>query len=430
MPSVLIVDDLPAVHEMLEAVIAPSGFSSLFALSGEEALQTFREQKPDIVLADIAMSGMDGITLLREIKAIDPAATVILMTGYTSAETAMQAIKFGAFDYVQKPFRVDELVKALKRGMEARTRATQAAQLSPTPATSGRSVVGEMPAANTNVIADFLVGESKAIDGVRKLVQKLLPTRTPVLIAGENGTGKRALAEILHKQGPFRSGPFRMVDCKLADPFDFHDQLVTKSGQPGPLFDGLDGGTLFLNYVDELPIDSQEILARMLKLLENRFRLIGTATTNLEGSLEEGVFSDSFYFSVASLPIVIPPLRERPEDIPTLMADVLRKAANPFFPTSKIEFGRDAEEIFYAYPWPGNVTELSNVVATVVAIASGRVITANMLPRRMKAVETWPKLQEYLTDRQSAYLRQVIKFCHGNRAQASRLAGVPENWFV
>src|ERR1043166_1158986 len=183
MPSVLIVDDLVSIHEMLDAVIQPTGFATSFATDGEKGLVKYKAEKYDLVLADIDMKPMDGITLLKQLKVYDPSAVVIIMTAYASTDSAVQALKHGAFDYLQKPFRVDELIATLRRGLEFRKIQAERAA-----ATAG-------PGIKPAEIENRLIGRSSKITKLIAQVRKLATVRSPVLLIGENGTGKRSVAE-------------------------------------------------------------------------------------------------------------------------------------------------------------------------------------------------------------------------------------------
>ncbi len=414
MASVLVVDDLPAVHEMLEAVINPCGFLAAFALSGEEALKRYREGNIDVVLVDIEMEPMDGITVLKELKEIDPNAIVIMMTGYSSTETATQAIKYGAFDYVQKPFRLEELVKTLHRGMDARK----------SEGGPRRVVASDEPLRAEGTVVGALLGKSEAIKAVDRQVQKLLRAKTPMLIQGEIGTGKRSLAELVHEKASGRNAPFKGVDCSLANPEELKRAIVGGNGIPGSLFLEAEGGTLFLNGVDRMPVELQGTLAKALQVTGSQFRLICATDCDLESRLEKGKVSNDFYYRVATLPITLPPLRERKEDLGLLIKDFLKRSPNPYFDTTQIEFSREAEDILYAYPWPGNLIELANVLSGIVVAAKVRLIGPQQIPHRIKSAHRWPNLKEFLHAREEAYLEEVLRFCDDDKERASEIAGV------
>ena len=191
MPAVLIVDDLLSIHEMLDAVIQPTGFATAFCTDGEKALVRYKAEKYDLVLADIDMKPMDGITLLKQLKLYDPNCVVIIMTAYASTDSAIQALKFGAFDYLQKPFKVDELIATLKRGMEFRKTSAE------------RSARSTLSATKSTEIEHRLIGQSAKAKKLIQQIKKLSAVHTPVLLVGESGTGKGSVAEVLHATGGF-----------------------------------------------------------------------------------------------------------------------------------------------------------------------------------------------------------------------------------
>ncbi|HWL16588.1 MAG TPA: response regulator, partial [Opitutus sp.] len=237
MPSVLIVDDLLSIHEMLEAVIQPTGFSTAFATDGEKALARYKAEKFDLVLADIDMKPMDGITLLKQLKLYEPTAIVIIMTAYASTESAVQALKFGAFDYLQKPFRVDELIATLRRGIEFKQFQSE------------RAAVNLAPGVNAGDIESRLIGQSAPVRKLVQQVRKLAAVRTPVLLMGENGTGKVAVAEILHAATGAPEAQMVRIDCSLSSEASFRDGLIGENGEGGAWVRQAKGGTLFLQHL-------------------------------------------------------------------------------------------------------------------------------------------------------------------------------------
>ena len=412
MPSVLIVDDLLSIHEMLEAVIQPTGFSTAFATDGEKALVRYKEEKFDLVLADIDMKPMDGITLLKQLKEYDPSAVIVIMTAYASTESAIQALKFGAFDYLQKPFRVNELIATLKRGIEFKQFQSE------------RAVTGLAPGAESTDIGKRIIGQSPAVQKLIQRVRKLMEVRTPVLLQGENGSGKTAVAEVLHAGLGTAEVQMVRIDCALSSEPSLRDGLLGQGGAGGTWVEQAKGGTLFLQHIQCLPLSVQEELVSVLRNTAHGFRLICTTTEDLELLVDEGKFNDELFYRVASLPVVLPPLRERPEDIPLLVKHYAAQSTNPHFDAKLVEFTEDAMATLQAYHWPGNLTELFQVVTKIVSTVEARVVTTEQLPLRLREVKNWPSLAEYLAEQEKQYVDQVLHACQGDKAAAAKVLGV------
>ncbi len=412
MPSVLIVDDLVSIHEMLEAVIQPTGFATSFATDGEKALVKYKAERYDLVLADIDMKPMDGITLLKQLKLYDPNAVVIIMTAYASTESAVQALKYGAFDYLQKPFRVDELIATLRRGLEFRKFQAE------------RAAAGGPPGAKAADIESRLIGKSARITRLIAQVKKLATVRTPVLLVGENGTGKSAVAEILHAAGGGPESSLVRIDCSLSSEAAFREGLLGHNGEGGAWVKQAKGGTLFLQHLQCLTESVQKELVSVLRNTAHGFRLVCTTSEDLEKLVDEGKFHDELFYRVASLPIQMPPVRERMEDLPLLIKAYTVQAANPILDTNLIEFTPDAMAVMMAYHWPGNLTELVQVISKIAATTETRVVTSQQLPVRLKQVKDWPNLAEYLAGQEKQYLDLVLHACRGDKAAAAKVLGV------
>jgi two-component system response regulator HydG len=412
MPSVLIVDDLISIHEMLDAVIQPTGFSTAFATDGEKALTRYKAEKFDLVLADIDMKPMDGITLLKQLKQYDPNSVTIIMTAYASTESAVQALKFGAFDYLQKPFRVDELIATLRRGIEFRELQSQ------------RSTV---PAGTGVKLADIesrLVGKSALIKKLIQQVKKLAAVRTPVLLIGENGTGKTSVAEILHGATGADISHFVRIDCSLSSETSFREGLLGQNGEGGPWVRDAKGGTLFLQHLQCLALPVQKELVSVLRNTAHGFRLVCSTTEDLEKMVDAGRFNDELFYRVASLPLAMPPLRDRKEDIPLLVKHFCLRATNPIVDTNVIEFTDDAMAVLTAYHWPGNLTEMFQLVSKIASTTETRVMTSEQLPLRLRQVESWPTLAEFTAGQEKQYMDRVLNACRGDKAVAAKVLGI------
>ncbi len=412
MPSVLIVDDLVSIHEMLEAVIQPTGFATSFATDGEKGLIRYKADKFDLVLADIDMKPMDGITLLKQLKLYDPSAVVIIMTAYASTESAVQALKYGAFDYLQKPFRVDELIATLRRGLEFRKFQAE------------RALAGLAPGAKAGDIESRLIGKSTKIAKLIAQVKKLATVRTPVLLIGENGTGKSAVAEILHGASSSADSALVRIDCSLSSETNFREGLLGQNGEGGAWVRQAKGGTLFLQHLQCLTQPVQKELVSVLRNTAHGFRLVCTTSEDLEKLCDEGKFHDELFYRVASLPLQMLPLRERAEDIPLLVKNYSNQAANPLFDANLIEFTEDAMAVMQAYHWPGNLTELSQVVSKIAGTTETRVITSQQLPLRLRELKHWPALAEFLSGQEKQYVDMVLHACRGDKAAAAKVLGV------
>ena len=345
MASILIVDDLVSIHEMLEAVIQPTGYSTAFATDGEKALVRYKAEKFDLVLADIDMKPMDGITLLKQLKQYDPSCVVIIMTAYASTESAIQALKFGAFDYLQKPFRVDELIKTLKRGIEFKRVVAE------------RESQGGVAGVTTQA-ADFEGRFAGAHPTVKRLItqlRKLATAHTPVLITGERGSGHEIAAELMHAAGLPAGSPLVSLDCKQTSADVMVDGLLGPEGTGGRLFAEAKGGTLVLHNVNCLAEEVQAKLVAVLRGNAAHVRLICSTEADLEKLTEEGGFNEELFYRIAALPVQLPALRERLDDLPVLLKSVATGVANPTLDVRLVEFTDDALATLRAYRWLGKL---------------------------------------------------------------------------
>ncbi len=415
MPSILIVDDLVSVHEMLEAVIEPTGYTTAFATDGEKALARYKSEKFDLVLADIDMKPMDGITLLKELKAYDPSVVVVIQTAYASTDSAIAALKLGAFDYLKKPFQIHDLLGTLRRGLEFRA---QQVRLAEAPAGAQAADLGAR-----------LPGAGPRWERVIAQVRKLAAARGPVLLAGENGSGKNEVAEVLHAAAGGAPATLVRVDGTLCSEEDFRAGLLGEKGEGGAWVRQARGGTLLLQHIERLSLPVQREFVSVLRQNAQSFRLIAATTQDLEAMVDAGKFHEELFFRVAALPVNLPPLRERPEDLPLLIRHFCAGVANPHFEGRLVEFTPDALAVLSAYPWPGNLTELRAVISRIVTESQTRVVTSQQLPLRVHEVTHWPSLAEYLAGQERQYLDQVLHATRGDRAAAARVLGIDVSRF-
>jgi DNA-binding NtrC family response regulator len=397
---------------MLDAVIQPTGFATSFATDGEKGLARYKSDKFDLVLADIDMKPMDGITLLKQLKLYDPSAVVIIMTAYASTESAVQALKYGAFDYLQKPFRVDELIATLRRGLEFRQFQAERASSGPTAGVKASDIESR------------LIGKSARLGKLIQQIKKLATVRSPVLLVGETGTGRTEVAEILHAASGGPEASLVRIDCALSNEQNFREGLIGQNGEGGAWVKQAKSGTLFLQQLQALTLPIQKELVSVLRNTAHGFRLVCTTSVDLEALVDEGKFHDELFYRVASLPVQLAPLRDRAEDIPLIVKHYAAQATNPLFDAKLIEFTADALAVMCAYHWPGNLTELVQVVLKIAATTETRMVTSTQLPLRLRDLKHWPTLAEYLAGQEKQYIDQVLVTCKGDKAAAAKVLGI------
>jgi len=378
----LIVDDEQTIRKLCSTVGEALGFVCLEAESGESALALLEEQSVHMVLSDMVMPHMSGLEFLEKVKKLLPRTEVALMTGHGSIETAVQAMKLGAYDYITKPFSPLEELRLFLRRMAEKVRLVEENEFLRQRTDSETAVHG-------------IVGSSTRIQEVLRMVARLKDTRTPVLIYGESGTGKELVARAMHFRGAFAKSPFVAVDCGSLVPTLIESELfgyekgaftgALKSKQG--LFQAADGGTIFLDEVGELPLELQAKLLRVLQEKEVRpvgsnqrtkvdVRVIAATNRDLEAAYKNGTFRKDLYFRLNVVTLYVPSLRERRSDIPLLVHWFLERYASG----SELHVTSAAMKALAQYEWPGNVRELENCVERAVALGNGHVIDLGDLP--------------------------------------------------
>src|SRR5438477_8734591 len=371
----LIVDDEQSIRKLCMTIGASLGFVCSEAETAESALALLETHAPDVVLTDLMLPSMSGVQLLQRVKSLQPRTEVAIMTGHGSIESAVQAMKLGAYDYVTKPFRVEELKLALQR-MAEKVRLVMENQ-----------VLREH--VSTEMQLNAMVGSSSKIQDVLRLIARLKDTRTPVLITGESGTGKELVARAIHFRGALASRPFVAVDCGSLVPTLIESELFgyEKGAFTGAiksnkgLFQAADGGTIFLDEIGELPTEMQAKLLRVLQEKEIRrvgsnervkidVRVIAATNRDLEAAYRNGRFRKDLYFRLDVVTIRLPALRERRSDVPMLVHWFLERYAAG----QEMHVASAAMKALMQYEWPGNVRELENCVERAVALGDGQVI--------------------------------------------------------
>ncbi len=433
----LVVDDEQSIRKLCMTVGESLGFTCCEAESGEAALALLEEQPAHMVLTDMVMPRMSGLEFLEQIKRLLPRTEVALMTGHGSIETAVQAMKLGAYDYISKPFApLDELRLFLRR-MADKVRLEEENQY-----LRERS--------ETETAVHGIIGNSVGIQHVLRLISRLKDTRTPVLISGESGTGKELVARALHYRGSLASRPFVAVDCGSLVPTLIESELFgyEKGAFTGALrskqglLQSADTGTIFLDEIGELPLEMQAKMLRFLQEKEVRpvgsnqkvkvdVRIMAATNRDLEIEYKKGTFRKDLYFRLNVVTIHLPPLRERRSDIPILVNWFLERLA----PGRDASVSSTAMKALLAYDWPGNVRELENCLERAVAFGDQQLIDLGDLPPSIAGAEVPEKAAQFemsasgdpstdLEDIERATIQRVFVQVNGDKALAGKMLGI------
>jgi DNA-binding NtrC family response regulator len=431
----LVVDDEQSIRRLCMTIGNSLGFACAEAESAEAALARLDAETPDLVLTDLKLPSQSGAELLRRIKNLLPRTEVAIMTGHGSIESAVEAMKLGAYDYIEKPFRVEKMRLLLQRMAEKVRLVTENAFL--------RERV------STEENLDGIIGTSANIQDVLRMISRLKDTRTPVLISGESGTGKELAARAIHFRGTMAQTPFVAVDCGSLVPTLMESELFgyekgaftgatkTKAG----LFQAANGGTIFLDEIGELPLEMQAKLLRVLQEKEVRpvgsndhvtvdVRVIAATNRDLEAAYRDGTFRKDLYFRLNVVTVHLPALRDRRSDIPMLVHHFL----NRYAPGTNLQVTAAAMKSLLHYDWPGNVRELENCVARAVTLGDRQIIDVNDLP---PAIRTEQPSAAPLSPQDSASLSttalaemermtilRVFEQANGDKALAGKMLGI------
>jgi len=441
--SVLIVDDEELTLCTISRGLSGEGFEVFTAASGEEGLRIFHEEKPDLVLLDIVLPGIDGVEVLRQIKAASPASIVLMMSAYHMVDRAVEAMKLGAYDYLIKPFHLADLSATLKRASEMlalRVRVRDSVETA-----KGQYDFGKVVTKNS-VMRDMLEMARKAAD----------TEHTTILIQGESGTGKGVLARAIHYASPREGQPLLELNCATLpdalleselfgfEPGAFTDARRRKEG----LLERAQGGTLFLDEIGNMSASVQAKLLRVLEegtfmrlggthLVKVDVRLIAATNANLKEAIAEGRFREDLFYRLNVVPLYIPPLRERAEDILPLAIDMVGWF-NKELKKNFIGFTPEAAELLVGYPWPGNIRELKNVVERTMILAPEGNIDAVSLPEEIRDREEPAKLEPALLgldsytgdlllslkELEEDYIHKVLAATGNNKTQAAKILGI------
>jgi two-component system response regulator AtoC len=435
MGKILVVDDEDSVRAMLGVVLRSEGYEVLEADDGEAALAIARREQPDVVVMDIRMKRLDGMAALRAMRQHHVNAAVILMTAFAAVNTAIEAMKAGAYDYIIKPFNIDEMKLLLRRAVETRRLAAEA------------NLLRQELSAHYR-LKPMLTNSPKMLK-VYDAVAKVAQTQATVLISGESGTGKELLVNTIHYNSPRARGPLIKVNCSalpealLESELFGHEKGAFTSAATRRLgrFELADKGTLFLDEIGEMPQSVQVKLLRVLqekefervggcKTVKTDIRIVAATHRSLPELVARGIFREDLYYRLAVVTLEMPPLRERREDIPLLARLFLQKFAQ--------ETGRELDDfdpesmsLLEGYQWPGNVRELSNVVERAVVMSTGRMIFPEDLPSglvpgsdesRPPCGAAWQgnSLRDIVKTTECNIIREVLRRNKGNRMKTAR----------
>jgi two-component system nitrogen regulation response regulator NtrX len=387
--DILIVDDESDIRVLISGILKDEGYQTRDAADGQGALDAIRARQPSLVILDIWLQGsaIDGMQVLEQVRREHPLVPIVMISGHGTIETAVSAIKQGAYDFIEKPFQSDRLILITERAIEAARLRRENLELRLRAGGDGE-----------------LVGQSSAIHTVRQAVDKVAPTGSRVFITGPAGVGKEVVARLLHQRSKRADGPFVVVNCAAMHPDRLEIELFGMDAEAdGPrkvgLFEQAHGGTLLLDEVADMPLETQGKILRTLQ--EQTFERVGGRTKvqvdvrvmassnrDIGGEMQAGRFREDLYYRLNVVPIRVPPLRERRDDIPLLVRHFMRRSAEVAGLASR-ELGEDALAALQAYDWPGNVRQLRNVVERLLIMAPGdarQPIRTDMLPPEIGAI--------------------------------------------
>jgi two-component system response regulator PilR (NtrC family) len=383
--SILVVDDEEIMREILETLLKGEGYSVRLAASGEEGVELARNIPFDVAIVDVMMPGIDGMTTLESLRKLDDELAVIMVTAYASVENAITAMKRGAFDYITKPFKNDEVLVVVKNALER------------------RRLVNENRTLRQNIQEQYshfdnIVGRGPAMRRVFDLIIQAAPSRSTILIQGESGTGKELVARAIHTHSQRKDRAFVTVNSGNLPPDLLESTLFghVKGAFTGAvypkkgLFDLADKGSIFLDEIGNIPLETQ---AKLLRVMQERefmrlggmevikvdVRIIAATNVELRKLMEDGRFREDLYYRLNVVNVVLPPLRERKDDIPLLVQHFIEKYGDENRKPD-LELVPDALDVLMSYDWPGNVRELENVIERAVVLSTGRRIGTDLLP--------------------------------------------------
>jgi two-component system response regulator AtoC len=438
-PSILVVDDDGVMQETLSGVLRKRGYEIFSVGSGNEALSMIKKNVIDLILLDMRLPDIDGLEVLKKIKEFDTEILVIMMTAFSDVQTAVLAMKSGAYDYINKPFELDELKLLIEKGLETKSLINEVRRLH--------------RQQKENYQNSHIYGVSPQIHYVKELIGMISKThKTSVLIQGESGTGKELAANAIHYNSHRSDKPLMKINCSAIpdslleselfghEKGAFTDAKNTKKG----LFELADGGTVFLDEIGDM---NPFLQSKILRVLESQtfmrvggereikveIRIIAATNKNLEAMVKEGFFRKDLYYRLKVMVVEMPPLRDRLEDI-LLLSNLFIEENNKEYNKTIRGFSDEAKKLMVQYSWPGNVRELRNVIERAMILTDQEVITPKHLPFELKQTEKIPEDTEHevseitpdmsLEDMEKVHLSKVLKRLEWNKSKASKTLGI------
>ena len=434
---ILVADDEEVMRDVLSALLSSESYKVDFAETGPQALEMIKDKDYSVILLDLMLPGIDGLQVLEEMRNTENSPVAVVLTAFASIDKAVRATKLGAFDFITKPFKNDELLLAVKNAMEHRHLVEENQRLK-------RSLRERFSFQN-------IIGKSSSMQQVFDLITQVAPRRSTVLIQGESGTGKELVAKAIHASSGRADAPFVAINCGNIPSDLLESELFghVRGAYTGAtslkkgLFEAADGGTLFLDEVATISMEMQSKLLRVIQEREFRrlgglenikvdVRIIAATNIDLQTAVRQGAFRDDLYYRLNVIVIKIPPLRDRPEDIPLLSEHFMRKYAEDS-QRNGLYMDPSALRVLMDYDWPGNVRELENVIERAVVLSPGNCISADLFPKNItipppdtpvRFTSDSTSLKERVSNFEKAIIVAALEKTAWNQKKAAQLLSV------
>ncbi len=435
--SVLVVDDEPGMREFLEIMLTKEGYEVSIASNGEEAIEKIGKESFDLAIVDIQMPGINGIEVLRNTREKNYNTTIIMITAFASHESAIEAMKLGAYDYITKPFKIDEIKLVIKKSLDKNVLEKENTRLK--------------KELETKYGFENFIGSSNSIQQIFSLINRVSELNVNVLVSGESGTGKELVARAVHYSGSRKDGPFIPVNCGaipetlIESEFFGHAKgaFTGATRDKKGLFEEANGGTIFLDEIGDLPIHLQVKLLRVLEEKKVRplgktesvsidVRIISATNKNLEQEIMDNKFREDLFYRLNVIKVAMPPLRERKDDIPMLALHFLHKFATEM--DKKITgISNEALEELEKYHYPGNIRELENIIARCVALETNEIIKKDSLPKLntegdyidlTDTLNAKDSIDLVLGDVEKQIIENALKSSRGNKSETAKMLGI------